>query len=534
MVPAITFRHCVPTATAALTAHLMADGRNVFVSSTLTVDFTYVTSSNSSDKTMEPAAELSREPEKVESFPVLLLALSPLHKIQRVRVMSSKKSGENMVQGDECNPSTDGASMEWQDVELNEETLTPVDGSVLRMISRGGAKQGVASYTAQDGCPQDVTPCKRRHSTGNDTFSDDGSDVLELVFSSSDSGDDKAPNEPSCVPELCQDGEEFVRCFTLKLLPPTTDAFGAVDGEFHSVHRCSVDIVLLPSEELAHVSYPQMFVSSLCDTVRPTSNTFQNSEADEVVCWDESSYVLLVGQRMYDCFICPRLAYADKIIPCVGYSSVDVNITAISLLENDDSKKWTAVSFSPLPLRPENLLCAFVQTKVATNSRCNVEIHGGVKWHVRYSAAFVHMAAADSGEAAVGPALPDMYFFGCDHANFQHILHMEKVAEAAWTAAVHCVTEDYPRTWVVSHTYEVNTLLGLRRGVLCTDRAALLFIGHVACECGWWCFEFSRYFFAWKNCHVERFVEMSGRAAGALCQNVPEFMKHGILIALLQ
>ncbi|RNF17423.1 uncharacterized protein Tco025E_04840 [Trypanosoma conorhini] len=478
----------LPRAFAELNAHFLPSRGDILTSATITVEFAPLSSPAPPDGATAEAGDTGN------CDTALLLTLSHLHEIGEARVWLERKgeaSGEGVG--------------EWRQLQLSTSTLYEAKRRVVRSVD--GKKPAASSsalasveLTNPVALEPKITRVGEEEENKQGKEDDEGDDgVLELVFGSSDdennntpgNGDDndagsgeasKHPKENAEAGDIYavpsgeggegsnyDEDDNTGTQFVLRLWPSAASGARATDEGGWFTSRCCIEVRLLPPPRLASLSYPRLTVSSLVGKTHP--------EQQGVRGFDNESYLLLMGQRFYDYFICPRVAYAEGGPDAAAFTAVDVYVTAVRPFPGAVDAPWEVLHMCPFPILPEDLLCAFVKPQERDDT-CPVaeEKHAGVRWRVRHHPAYTLLSSGEEDDVSVASRL---YFFHCDHALCDCLLPLMRLAEEAWEetslrAAV-CVAAEHrrsPSTWVVTGCS--NALLSLRRGTLCTRGAVVL------------------------------------------------------------
>ncbi|PBJ80737.1 hypothetical protein BCY84_00934 [Trypanosoma cruzi cruzi] len=471
-------RGLLPRGVAELNAHFLSARADIFTRGTLTVEFSPMMSSGLSGNGM------TRDEGINNRHAAILLTLSPLHEIGEVSVRLERR-GEDA-----------GDSMgECYQLPLNNLKLCETKRRVVRI--NDGWRPAVASpeIFAVDSASSfsvehklGLVEAEERNEPKVDE--DNGAEeVLELVFGSSDSendtkageyddADDYANKKCESVAEedplhsalLEESGNDNTgQQFLLKLWPFPANGKDTMEEDAWFISRCYIEVRLLPTSQLASLSYPRLTVSSAAGKTHP--------KQEEVWEFGSENYLLLVGQRFYDYFICPRVAYAESGPDAAIFAAVDVYVTALRPFSDAIATSWEILPMCSFPVLPEDLVCAFVRPQQGEDaSLVAEETHAGVRWRVQHHSAYTVLLSIDGEDAS---DRKDLYFFNCDHVLSDSLLPLIRLAEKAWEetnsrAAVRVDASFCRRktTWVVTGCS--NTLLSLRRGTLCTRGAVVL------------------------------------------------------------
>ncbi|RNF12779.1 hypothetical protein TraAM80_00134 [Trypanosoma rangeli] len=474
----------LPRAFAELSAHFLPARGDILTSATITVEFAPVNASGCTD------GGIAKDGDTGIYGAALLVTLSHLHEIREVRVWLERKGG---VIGD-------SVVGEWRQLQLNASTLYEAKRRAVRyadsrMQSSSSSKPPTMELTSLVATEQKITCLMVEEENGDD----EGDGVLELVFGSSDdennnsrcsddnnddagSGEVKehrksiAEAETTCVvpeEEGCDsnndEDDSIGTHFILKLWPCAADGTSATDEVGWFMSRCCIEVGLLPPSRLASLAYPRLTVSSLVKKTHPE----HQAEYE----FDNESYLLLVGQRFYDYFLCPRVAYAEGEPGAARFTAVDVFVTVVRPFQDALATSWEILYMRSFPCLPEDLICAFVKPQKRNDTGLiTEEKHAGVRWCVRHHPAYTFLSCSDEDDVCGGKCI---YFFHCDHVLCNCLIPLLRQAEAAWeetgSSAAVCVGAKLrcsASTWVVTGCS--NTLLSLRRGTLCTRGAVVL------------------------------------------------------------
>lgn len=436
-----TVRRCCPhSASAELTGHLISSSGDIFISSTITLDFTNAVSrevANASKELATPPVVMRRV---AESHPMLLLTLSPLHRIRQARLLISKVCEGSDAPGANATCDSDIVS-EWHELQLNEQTLYATD----RVSAESKHHVAQPSWTPLS---------TEEYPMGGELELDIGGDSDDTV-------------EPEC-------DDKFEKLFILELVHSAVSGVSAEDSSTFCVLKLCVDIVVESLERLQNVSYPRFTVTSKPTVGQRIANACFAERGNGTQDESDDNYILLVGQHQYEYYICPRIEYANGHDTGSGFAAVDVNVVSISPLQEGDDSGWEVVLLSPLPSQPADLLCAFVRSVGEDTAEPSVEVYNGAKWLIQQYPAYTHMKAEEDAGHLSESLASSIYFFHCDHAIYQYLMGLLQIADFAWTAAVNRATASTSNTWVVARSDGKNALLSLRRGFLCTRHAVLL------------------------------------------------------------
>ncbi|EKF37912.1 hypothetical protein MOQ_001883 [Trypanosoma cruzi marinkellei] len=467
--PLVEQKGSLPRGVAELNAHFLSARADIFTSATLTVEFPPMMSSGFSGNGITGEDGINNR------HAALLLTLSPLHEIGEVSVQLERKGKATSDSMEECHQ-----------LPLDNLKLCGTKRRVMRI--NDGGKPVVASpeIVAVDPASSvagdnklGVVESEEKNEPKIDE--DNGAEeILELVFGSSESehdtiagdydDDDDGDANKNCESVAEEGGNDNTgQQFVLKLWPFAANGTDEMDEEAWFISRCCIEVRLLPPSQLASLSYPRLAVSSAAGKT--------HSKQEEGWEFGSESYLLLVGQRFYDYFICPRVAYAESGPNAASFAAVDVYVTALRPFSDAIATSWEILPMCSLPVLPEDLVCAFVRPRKGEDaSLVAEETHAGVRWRVQHHSAFTVLSSIDGGDASNGK---DLYFFNCDHVLSDSLFPLIRLAEKAWEetrsrAAVHVDASSRCRktTWVVTGCS--NTLLSLRRGTLCTRGAVVL------------------------------------------------------------
>ncbi|ESL08781.1 hypothetical protein TRSC58_03511 [Trypanosoma rangeli SC58] len=474
----------LPHAFAELSAHFLPARGDILTSATVTVEFAPVKVSGLTD------GGIAKEGDTSNCGTALLLTLSHLHEISEVRVWLERRGG---VIGD-------SVVGEWRQLQLNASTLYETKRRVVRCAgARMPCPSSLAPPTMELTSLVATEQKIARVAAEEEKEDDEGDGVLELVFGSSDDENNSGPcsddnnedagsgeatekrkrtaeAETTCaVPEEeggdsnNNEDDDTSTQFILELWPRAADGTRATDEVEWFMSRCCIEVSLLPPSRLASLAYPRLTVSSLVKKTHPE----QQAEYG----FDNESYLLLVGQRFYDYFLCPRVAYAEGEPGAAIFTAMDVFVTVVRPFQDAVTSSWEVLHMHSFPSLPEDLVCAFVKPQKRNDTGLiTEEKHAGVHWCVRHHPAYTFLSCSDEEDVCGGKCI---YFFHCDHVLCDCLLPLLRRAEAAWeetgSRAAVCVGAK-PRcsasTWVVTGCS--NTLLSLRRGTLCTRGAVVL------------------------------------------------------------
>ncbi|KAG8348948.1 hypothetical protein TRVL_00217 [Trypanosoma vivax] len=469
-----------PVATASVTASVIPQTSVVLLSSTVTVNFVYHVSACSQLAFSESVAITAIAP---PSHPTLLLTLSPLHRVRDARVLLT--SFNKLATHDITASGVKDCGV-WHQLDLNR----AMRRTARQRVARDSQVMTYSTLISANVCGEKEL---ERQESGCDSTdivetvvakqdeqvsTRENEDVLELVLESSDDETKASPRETAAnASDSCDYGDDVGIQFILDLLQTATpvDDIPYDHNNLPVVLSCCINVVSTPPLHWMNLSYPSITVSSFYNS-SPPPDLMKND--GRVI--DEEGYIILAGQRLYDFFICPRVAYATApgILTTFGY--VDVSVTAVELQQEHLNNGWSVVLLSPLPVLAEDFVCAFVLSCEPRLEAVSLETHENIPWSVRHHAVYTSMTA-------IGEKLPDngiastLYFFHSDHTFCTHLLAHMQLAHSACKSCLagtvkvavdRCMPDCHSNVWVVTEGSSV--LLGLRRGFLCTRGVALI------------------------------------------------------------